>query len=97
MTSRLRLTAAAELDVAEAALWYEKSRKELGSWFLDELDGLLLAIAEAPGHFPPIEPGIRRALMRRFPHGVYFEFEIGQITILAVLHLHRHPDAWMTR
>lgn len=97
MTQGLRLEPVAELDVAEAAHWYEQQRAGLGWEFLAELDRLLDRIRESPHQFPMATPDCRRALMRRFPYGVYFLQDHARTTILAVLHLHRHPDSWAAR
>ncbi len=32
--------------------------------------------------------------MSRFPYGVYFAPSEEVVVVLAVLHLHRHPDTW---
>jgi len=62
----------AQLDVEEAASWYERRRPGLGLRFLDELDYVLQRVAAAPFQFPAIHPGVRRALLNRFPYSVYF-------------------------
>ena len=41
-----------------------------------------------------MEEGVRRAIVRVFPYGVYFTLDADLITVLAVLHMHRHPDIW---
>jgi hypothetical protein len=33
----------------------------------------------------------------RFPYGVFFTIKAESIDVLAVLHLHRHPDHWKER
>ena len=47
--------------------------------------------------FPILENNVRRALSPRFPYGVYFVVGEELISVLAVLHLHRHPDTWKGR
>jgi len=69
---RLIVRPEAELDVSEAAGWYEHERPGLGHRFLDELGELLVRIESSPLQFPEIEKGVRRGLLRRFPYGVYF-------------------------
>lgn len=61
----------ARLDVEEAAEWYEGRRDGLGLLFLEELDYVLKRIAASPFEFPQIDPGVRRALLKRFPYSVY--------------------------
>jgi toxin ParE1/3/4 len=46
---------------------------------------------------PEIDEGARRALVRDFPYAVLFTVENDLMTVLAVLHLHRHPDMWKQR
>jgi len=33
----------------------------------------------------------------RFPYGVLYSIEPDRVYILAVMHLHRHPDYWKSR
>jgi plasmid stabilization system protein ParE len=87
----------AQDDIEAAALWYEQQREGLGARFVAELDSVLDRIGRSPLQFPIIEAPVRRGLLRRFPYAVYFVAEDGPPTVLAVLHQHRHPDAWRSR
>lgn len=86
-----------DLDIQAAAVWYEDQQSGLGTRFLDELDLVFQRIAESPLQFPQLEDDVRRALLRRFPYGVYFLAESEAVKVLAVLHLHRQPDMWKSR
>ncbi|MGH2583429.1 MAG: type II toxin-antitoxin system RelE/ParE family toxin [Dehalococcoidia bacterium] len=97
MTRRVVLQPAALADVDAAAVWYEQEHAGLGGRFLDELSDLLERIAENPLQFPALEQVVRRGLLRRFPFGVYFRVEARRVVVIAVLHLHRHPDTWRRR
>ena len=57
----------AQLDIEEAASWYERRRPDLGLRFLDELDYVLSRVSAAPFQFPVIHPGVRRALLQPIP------------------------------
>ncbi|WP_129344928.1 type II toxin-antitoxin system RelE/ParE family toxin [Sorangium cellulosum] len=94
---RLEIRQEAEIEVFDAALRYERERRDLGFRFESELDATIRRIIENPLQFPEIEPGIRRALVRIFPYGVFFMLEEPLVLVIAVLHLHRHPDAWKDR
>ena len=94
MTRRLHVEGQASLDISRAALWYEGRREGLGLEFLDQLESLFQRIVESPLQFPQVEGEVRRTLLLRFPHGVYFTQEEHRVSIQAVLHLHRHPDSW---
>ncbi|NOS78471.1 MAG: type II toxin-antitoxin system RelE/ParE family toxin [Nitrospira sp.] len=86
-----------ELDIQAAAVWYEDQRPGLGGKFLDELDHVFHRIVENPRQFPRLEETVHRALLRHFPYGVYFLIGDERVDVLAVLHLHRHPEMWKSR
>jgi len=87
----------ANLDVLNATLWYEEQRPNLGVEFLDQLSVLFERVANRPLQFSAIDGPVRRALLHRFPYGVYFDPTGEEVRVLAVLHLLRHPDTWKTR
>ncbi len=39
----------------------------------------------------------RRALLIRFPYGVFFRLKPELIKVVAVIHLSRHPATWQRR
>ena len=94
MTHRLFVLPAVQDDIAAAAAWYDSERSGLGQAFLERIDGLLQQVTKAPYQFPTIQPGVRRGLTRRFPYGVYFMVSESRVDVLAVIHLHRHPESW---
>jgi plasmid stabilization system protein ParE len=61
----------AEIDLEEAAAWYEQQRKRLGHEFLDEVLRTFSQIEDTPHIYPVVYRDIRRALMNRFPFAVY--------------------------
>ena len=93
----LLLRPQAQLDVADAAGWYEDQKAGLGIRFLDEMDHVLSRVRVNPFQFPEIDPGVRRGLLQRFPYSVYFSVGATRIEVIAVLHQHRHPDTWRSR
>ena len=94
---RLDVSSEAELEIFEAALRYERERAGVGLRFDAEVNAVFGRVIEHPFQFPEIDEGAHRALVRHFPYGVFFTVEDNMITVLAVLHLHRHPDAWKGR
>jgi plasmid stabilization system protein ParE len=91
---QLDVSSDAELEIFEAALRYERERAGLGLRFETQIDTVFARLLENPFQFPEIDTGTRRALVRDFPHGVFFTVDTDCITVLAVLHLHRRPDSW---
>ena len=95
MTVRLRPEA--EADVSDAARWYESQRSGLGSVFLDEVLRTLSSISEYPDLYPRISGDVRRALIRRFPFGVFYVVDESEVVVLAVMHGRRAPARWKNR
>jgi plasmid stabilization system protein ParE len=94
---RLVLLPAAEADIADAALWYEQRSPGLGREFLHALDAVLAEIARAPERYPLVHREVRRALLRRFPYGVFFLASPDRTTVIACLHARRDPRVWQER
>lgn len=86
-----------DLDVAAAFQWYDKEQAGLGHEFLYELRTTYNRIADGPLKYQHLRSGIRRALVCRFPYGVYFATEDDVIVVLAVLHVSRDPAEWQRR
>ena len=69
MTILLRPAAAS--DVEQAFRWYEERRIGLGNEFLAEVQNALENLAAHPDRYPVVYRDTRRALLHRFPYGVY--------------------------
>jgi len=97
MTLELRLRPEAELELADAATWYEEQGQGLGHQFLDEVLAVFSTITETPLMYPIIHRNTRRALIHRFPFGVYYRVEASTIVIVSVMHGSRNPRRWKGR
>jgi plasmid stabilization system protein ParE len=73
MTRTVRLRDEAERDLAEAASWYELQQPGLGREFLDEASRSFQSLADLPTIYPVVKREARRALMKRFPFGIYYQ------------------------
>jgi hypothetical protein len=94
---RLNVSFEAELEIFQAALRYEREREGLGFRFDAQVNTVFTRLLNNPLQFPIIEQDVRRALVRDFPYAVFFVADAHLITMLAVLHLRRHPDTWKRR
>lgn len=97
MILEVRLRPEAELDLADAALWYEEQQLELGHNFLDEVLSVLSTIAERLLMYPLLHRSTRRAIIRRFPFGIYYRVETTSVVVVAVMHGSRNPLRWKSR
>src|SRR5688572_18297720 len=87
----------AEADMAEAKDWYDEKRKGLGDDFLDCVDAALERIRRNPEAYAVIYKSLRRAMVRRYPYGVYYTIADQQIVVAGVIHARRHPGVWKSR
>jgi toxin ParE1/3/4 len=81
----------AEADLAEAKEWYERQGAGLGRRLLRCVEEALDRIRLLPESYREVVPGVRRAMVRRFPYGVYYRFEHDTITVIAIYHFKRDP------
>ena len=84
-------------ETDDAVTWYEDKEPGLGLHFLHDLDVLYAAIARQPEMFQRVRSGFRRALMRKFPYAVFFEFNEELAIVHSVFHCSRNPAVWRSR
>jgi toxin ParE1/3/4 len=97
VTYRLTVRRQAKADIREAARWYERQRHGLGRAFLRQIDMLLDRIREDPLQHQVAYRGVRRAIPRRFPYGLFYRIDGSAVLVFAVVHLHRDPSTWQDR
>jgi len=87
----------ANKDLLEARAWYANIRPELGERFALAVEATVEALAEHPLQFPLVHRSMRRAGVRRFPYGLFFEVHQHRIVIFACFHGRRNPTRWQAR
>jgi hypothetical protein len=87
----------AETELLEAIAYYESCAPGLGEDFSLEVYSTVQNILSYPHAWPIVEDDVHRCLASRFPYGVLYSIESDCVYILAVMHLHRHPDYWKHR
>jgi plasmid stabilization system protein ParE len=97
MGAELVVAPEAELDIAEAYVWYEHRRTGLGEEFLTSVDACVEGIRRQPEMYPRVHENYRRSLIRRFPYAVFYEYAQSTATIYAVFHASRDPEKWRQR
>ena len=97
MSRPLVIGRSAEIDILEVFDWYEAQRHGLGEEFVAALDACLQQIQERPEAHARVTDVVRRALLQRFPYGVYFEDRPEAIVVLACVHGSRSPEVWRRR
>jgi plasmid stabilization system protein ParE len=87
----------AATELAEAWDWYESRREGLGAEFGTCIEAAISHAARSPDANPRVHGEVRRALVRRFPYGVFYVVEGQALLVLAVAHARRQPGYWLAR
>jgi plasmid stabilization system protein ParE len=74
MDADLRFTSEAAMDIEHAYEWYEQQRAGLGGEFLSCVDAALQLMRRNPLLFAVVHEDFRRALVRRFPYAIFYEY-----------------------
>ncbi len=91
----MRKIARAEID--GAVDWYLRHSPAAAERFLAAVDEAMATIQERPEQYPVVRGHLRRVLLRHFPYAVYYKVFPTVISVVGVIHGHRHPDAWLRR
>jgi plasmid stabilization system protein ParE len=91
------LRPAAAADVEEAFHWYERQRAGLGNEFLAAVQSALDDIVAHPTQYPVIHRDTRRALIHRFPYGIFYRVHGDAVIVVACMHGRRAPERWGSR
>ncbi|MBN1602716.1 MAG: type II toxin-antitoxin system RelE/ParE family toxin [Chitinispirillaceae bacterium] len=97
MKKIVRFLLPAELEMLDAARFYELQATGLGGDFLNKIEQAIKDISEDPEKWPTIHVQIRRRLIHRFPYALLYRIDPDEVLIIATMHLHRHPDYWIGR
>ncbi len=81
MAADLVFAPEAAQDIDEAYRWYEDRRVGLGEEFLSCVDACVQAVCRVPELHAKVHLEYRRALVRRFPFAVFYEYVAGTVTV----------------
>ena len=71
MAFRLKFSSRALREIGEAQEWYELQSPGLGEEFIAAMELQLKRLEQAPLLYAEAIPGVRRALLPRFPYGCF--------------------------
>jgi len=94
---RIEFLDPAKKELVEAITYYNGESEGLGFRFAAEVKKTLSRILQHPQAWPPISRRARRCRTSGFPYGVIYEVRQDIILVVAIMHLHRHPDSWKSR
>lgn len=87
----------AEAEIEHEVGYYEAKAPGLGLDFLAEIERLFSQIPRSPKQWPIRRHGTRRALMKRFPHSIFYLELPSALWIVAVAGQRRRPFYWSRR
>ena len=94
---RVRFLQIAKRELDDAVDYYNREKPGLGYEFLWEVFFAIDRIRQFPRAWQTFHEDARRCLVRRFPYGIIYVQQEDLILVLALAHLHRHPDYWIDR
>ena len=97
MAFTLSIRKEAEADIAEAYQYYEKCHKDLGGDFVLCIEESLSRITNNPRQYKTVHKNVHRALIRKFPYGIYYVLSDENISVIGVLHARKNPKHWQAR
>lgn len=92
-----RFLSPAEEEMTEAAAFYESRSGGLGNDFLDDVQQAIHRLSAYPHSGEPIDSGLKRTLLHRFPFSLIYAVEQTEIVIVAIAHHGRAPGYWRSR
>jgi len=94
---QIRFLPEADIDLAEARVWYGLQCDGLDVKLMQRIDETLRRISVAPRRFPLIHRHLRRAIVRQFPFAIFYEVTKNEIVVFAVFHSRRDPKQLTSR
>jgi plasmid stabilization system protein ParE len=87
----------AKAEFYDAEQWYADISAHLSERFVEAVGSTVQLIEEFPLRFPVVYRERRRAGVRRFPYGLFYQVEAGRILVVACFHGKRNPRRWQSR
>ena len=97
MVKQFHILPEAEQDAADGYGWYEERQPGLGEEFLRCVEACVQSIRRNPEIYGIVHESYRRALVRRFPYAVFYEYAEDTVTIYAIFHCSQDPRKWRGR
>ena len=91
------VTTAADADLEQAAEWYERQQRGLGAKLVTRVDETLALISDNPELYAVLRDNVRRAPVRKFPYGVFYQVRGTYVEVAAIVHNRRSPLVWQRR
>lgn len=81
----------------DAVAFYELEVSSLGETFNEEIKKSIKRIVEYSKAWSVERGDVRKYLLHKFPYKILYSIETNHIYIIAIAHLHRKPEYWVSR
>jgi hypothetical protein len=87
----------AEIELNDAALYYNKQKAGLGLLFISEVERVVKFIGRNPESASKILKNVRSKIMGKFPYSIMYSVGENYIRVLAISSQKRRPFYWRGR
>jgi toxin ParE1/3/4 len=94
---RLTYLSIAEMELVEAAQFYDERQSGVGKLFLDAVREAGERIRRNPDWWPVLEAPVRGCRVVPFPYRLLYREFSDRIQIVAVVHFSQRPGSWRDR
>jgi ParE-like toxin of type II ParDE toxin-antitoxin system len=94
---RLTYLSIAEIELVEAAQFYDERQSGVGKLFLDAVRDAGERIRQNPEWWPVLEAPVRGCRVAPFPYRLLYREFPDRIQIVAVVHFSQRPGSWKDR
>lgn len=94
---KLHFLTPAEFELRDAVDYYNSQLPGLGYELVAEVKRTLERIVDYPEAWHPLSENTRRCRLNRFPYSIVYAHTEDEITVVAFMHMSRHPDSWKGR
>jgi plasmid stabilization system protein ParE len=97
LSVRIKIAAAAEVDLIVAADWYDRQAPGLGDSFVAQVDAVFEQLRHHPEMYQLVFAPVRRAVLHRFPFAVIYRVRSDGVEVLGVMPCRADPALLMQR
>jgi len=94
---KVRFRRLAREQAKEIEAWFEEEQPGLGEAFSRALRRCAATMETFPRSHPLVLPGVRKAVVRRFPYSLLYAIEKDEVVVLSIFHQSRDPNTWEIR
>lgn len=93
----IRFLPPAEIELREAAGYYEQQRSGVGRRLLESVEALVARLTKFPALGHKLKGEFRVLPIPGFPHALVYQERVDELLIVALAHAKRRPGYWRGR